>query len=454
MTGFATRQVHSGAGPDSAQRARATPIYQTAAYTFDDTDHAEGIFSLTTPGNLYSRTGNPTSAVLEQRLAALEGGVAAVATASGQSAVALALLALAGAGDHVVAATSLYGGTFDLLDETFADLGIRTTFVDPDDEDAWRRAVEPRTRAFFAESIGNPRGDVLDVELVAGIAHDAGVPLVVDSTLASPYLLRPIEHGADVVVHSTTKLLGGHGTALGGIVVDGGTFDFGAEPARWPRLTAPYRRYGGLVLWDRFGAEGGAYAALVRTRYLHDLGPSSTPFTSFLLLQGVETLDVRVERQVASTLEIARVLEGLPGIEAVHYAGLTSSPWHALAQRYLPRGAGAVLAFDVAGGAEQARAVVDGLRLFSHVANIGDVRSLAIHPATTTHSHLEPADQAAAGVRPSTVRLSVGLESVADLVADLTAAVAASHVRPDAREPARAPALAPARTPATIGEAR
>ncbi|MCF2527296.1 PLP-dependent transferase [Yinghuangia sp. KLBMP8922] len=425
---FDTLQVHAGARPDPVTGARAVPVYLTTSYVFRDTGHAADAFALTDlDTHAYTRLSNPTTAAAEERIAALEGGTAAVAVGSGQAATTLALLNLVRAGGHIAAAASLYGGTRTLLEHTFADLGIDVTFVDdPDDIGAWRRAVRPETRALFAESIGNPRGNVLDIAAVAGVAHAAGVPLVVDNTVLTPYLLRPLEHGADIVVHSTTKFLGGHGTAIGGVVVDGGRFDFGARPERWPGLVAPDPTYHGLSFWDRFGADRVAYALRLRVRLLRDLGPAVSPLNSFLLLQGLETLSLRVARHTANAEQVAAWLAGQPGVLRVDHPSLPSSPWHEAARRYLPRGAGAVLAVDLAGGLDAGRRFVEGLRLFSHLANIGDARSLAIHPASTTHAQLDAAQQAAAGVSPGLVRLSVGLEGVGDLIADLRRGLAAT----------------------------
>ncbi|WP_330350822.1 O-acetylhomoserine aminocarboxypropyltransferase/cysteine synthase family protein [Streptomyces sp. NBC_00582] len=427
---FETRQVHAGAVPDPATGARAVPIHPTAGYVFRDTGHAAAAFELADlTTHAYSRLSNPTTAVAEERLASLEGGSAAVAVASGQAATSLALLNLARAGDHLVASSSLYGGTRTLLEHTFADFGIDVTFVDdPDDLCAWYDAVRPTTQAFFGETLGNPRGNVLDVEAVAGIAHEVGVPLVVDNTVLTPYLLRPLEHGADIVVHSTTKFLSGHGTGIGGAVVDGGHFDFGADPGRWPGLTRPDPTYNGLSFWDSFSDLGLAYAMRMRTRLVRDLGPAVSPFNSFLLLQGLETLSLRIERHVANAQAVAAWLEEQPQVTRVHYAGLASSPWRTRAKRCLPRGAGAVLAFELADGREAGRRFVEGVRLFSHLANIGDVRSLVIHPASTTHAQLDARQQAAAGVTPGLVRLSVGLEGVEDLIADLATGLRAAAV--------------------------
>ncbi|MFE9250505.1 bifunctional o-acetylhomoserine/o-acetylserine sulfhydrylase [Streptomyces sp. NPDC007088] len=415
---FETRQIHAGAVPDPATGARAVPIYQTTSFVFRDTQHAADLFSLAEPGNIYSRLHNPTQDVLEQRLAALEGGVAAVALASGQAAETLALLNLAGAGDHIVSSASLYGGTYNLLRHTLPRFGIEVSFVeDPDDLDAWRAAVRPTTKALFAETLGNPRGNVLDVRAVADVAHAAGVPLVVDNTVPTPYLLRPIEHGADVVVHSATKFLGGHGTTIGGVVVDGGTFDFGAHTDRFPAFDAPDPSYHGLRYWSALGP--GAYAVKLRVQLLRDLGPALSPHSAFLLLQGIETLSLRVERHSTNALALAQWLRRRDEVSAVHYPGLQESRWYEEARKYLPRGSGAVLSFELRDGVEAGRRFVDGVRLFSHLANIGDVRSLIIHPASTTHSQLDEEQLRATGTAPGLVRLSVGLEHVDDLLADL-----------------------------------
>ncbi|MFD9081248.1 bifunctional o-acetylhomoserine/o-acetylserine sulfhydrylase [Streptomyces erythrochromogenes] len=417
---FETRQLHAGTAPDPATGARAVPIYQTTSFVFRNTQHASDLFSLAEPGNIYTRIHNPTQDALEQRIAALEGGVAAVALASGQAAETLAILNLASAGDHIVSSASLYGGTYNLFRHTLPKFGIEVSFVeDPDDLDAWRAAVRPNTKALFAETLGNPRGNVLDVRGVADVAHAAGLPLVVDNTVPTPYLLRPIEHGADVVVHSATKFLGGHGTTIGGVVVDAGTFDFGAHPERFPDFTEPDPSYHGLQYWPALGA--GAYAVKLRVQLLRDLGPAIAPHSAFLLLQGVETLSLRLERHSANAQALAEWLEQRDEVSAVHYPGLPSNRWYEAGRRYLPRGAGAVLSFELRGGVEAGRRFVDGLELFSHLANIGDVRSLVIHPASTTHSQLDEAQLAATGTTPGLVRLSVGIEHLADLKADLEA---------------------------------
>jgi len=423
--GFASLQVQRGYTPGTPQNAVAPPIYQTTAYEFASLQDAADIFALRKLGNLYSRAANPTQLVFEERVAALEGGTAAVAVASGQAAVALALLALAKSGEHIVAARQLYGGTVDLLQDTFADWGIAVDFIDQDDLDAWRGAIRPETRALFAESVTNPTAQVLDVRAVADIAHAAGVPFIVDNTVATPYLQRPGAFGADIVVHSATKYLGGHGTSMGGVIVDLGTFDFGADPDRWPQLTQPYARIPGVVLWDRFGAEGQALAALIKTKYVHDLGPSLSPFNSFQLLQGVETLDLRMAKHAASGLAVARFLAGHPAVARVHHPGLDDNPWAGAARTYLPHGVPAVFSFDLAATGDAAadlarvHGVVDGLRLIKLVANIGDARSLVAHPASMTHSHLTPAQLAEGGISPTTVRLSIGLEDPDDIIADL-----------------------------------
>lgn len=427
--GFASLQVHEGYTPGTPQNAVATPIYQTTAYEFASLQDAEDIFALRKAGNLYSRASTPTQVVFEQRVAALENGTAAVAVASGQAAVAVALLALAKAGEHIVAARQLYGGTVDLLQDTFADWGIAVDFVDQDDPDAWRSAIRPETRALFAESVTNPTAQVLDVRTVADTAHAAGVPLIIDNTVATPYLQRPKDFGADIVVHSATKYLGGHGTSMGGVVVDLGTFDFGADPGRWPQLTRPYARIPGVTLWDRFGAAGQALAVLIRTKYVHDLGPSLSPFNAFQLLQGIETLDLRIAKHTASALEVARFLDAHPAVSAVHHPGIPGNAWADAARTYLPKGAPAVFSFDLAatGDADADRArvhtVVDGLGLVKLVANIGDARSLVNHPASMTHSHLTDVQLADAGISPTTIRLSIGLEDPADIIADLEQAL-------------------------------
>ena len=424
---FETRQIHAGAVPDPTTGSRATPIYQTTSFALGDTERAANLFGLAEAGNIYTRIMNPTTDVVEQRVAALEGGVAALAVASGQAAESLAILNLAQSGDHIVSSASLYGGTYNLFAYTLPKLGIEVSFVeDPDDLDAWRGAARENTKAFYGESIGNPKVDVLDITGVAEVAHEVGVPLIVDNTVATPYLIRPLDHGADIVVHSATKFLGGHGTAIAGVVVDGGRFDFGAHAERFPGLTTPDPSYHGLNYWEALGNEGAAYAIKLRVQLLRDLGPALSPHNAFLLLQGIETLSLRMDRHVANARALAEWLEAHEQVERVWYAGLASSPWHGNAGRYAPRGPGAIVSFELAGGVEAGKRFVDGVELFSHLANIGDVRSLIIHPASTTHSQLTPEQQLTTGVTPGLVRLSVGLEGVDDLVADLEAGFAAA----------------------------
>jgi len=424
---FETRQIHAGQSADPTTGARALPIYQTTSYVFKSSEHAANLFGLKEFGNIYTRLMNPTNDVVEQRVASLEGGVAALLVASGQSAETIALLNLAEVGDHIVASPSLYGGTYNLLHHTFPKLGITTTFVeDPDDLDSWRAAVRPNTKAFFAETIPNPKQDVLDIEGVAGVAHEAGVPLVVDNTVATPYLIRPLEWGADIVVHSATKYLGGHGTSIAGVIVDGGTFDYAADPEKFPNYNQPDASYHGLVYARDLGVGSalGANLAFIlkaRVQLLRDLGASASPFNAFLISQGIETLSLRIERHVQNALAVATWLEQRPEVLSVSYAGLESSPWFERARKYAPRGAGAVLAFEIEGGREAGQQFVEALVLHSHVANIGDVRSLVIHPASTTHSQLSDAEQLSSGVTPGLVRLAVGLEHIDDILADLEA---------------------------------
>lgn len=418
---FETLQIHAGAAPDPVTNARATPIYKTTSYVFNNADHAKNLFALAEFGNIYTRIMNPTQAVIEDRIAALEGGTAALATASGSSAITYAILNIAGAGDHIVSSSSIYGGTYNLFKYTLAKLGIEVTFVEnQDDPEEWRAAVRPNTKAFFAETIGNPRINVLDIELVAGIAHENDLPLIVDNTIATPYLIRPFEHGADIVVHSATKFLGGHGTVIAGLIVDGGKFPWSQHVDKFPGLTEPDPSYHGASYTGVLG-DGIAYVIKARVTLLRDTGAALSPDSAFSLIQGVETLSLRIERHVQNTQEIAEWLKQHPDVASVNYAGLPSSPWYAAANKYAPRGVGAVLSFELKGGVDAGRALVENVSLFSHLANIGDVRSLIIHPASTTHSQLTPEQQLTTGVTPGLVRLSVGLENVEDLKADLQA---------------------------------
>jgi len=424
---FETAQVHAGAQPDPTTHARATPIYKTTSYVFESSDEARDLFALAKAGNIYSRITNPTNDVVEQRIAALEGGTGALLVASGQAAETYAVLNIAGAGDHIVSSSSIYGGTYNLFKYTLAKLGITTTFVeDQDDPEEWRRAVRPNTKLFFAETIGNPRINVLDIALVADVAHDAGVPLIVDNTIATPYLIRPFEHGADIVVHSATKFLGGHGTVIGGLIVDGGRFRWSEHAEQFPEFSEPDPSYHGAVFAEAVGDQL-AYIVKARVQLLRDLGASNSPDTAFALLQGIETLSLRMERHVQNAQRIAEWLDQHPDVATVAYAGLATSPWYAAANRYAPKGVGAVLSFELKGGVDAGRALVDELQLFSHLANIGDVRSLVIHPASTTHAQLTPEQQLTTGVTPGLVRLSVGIENVDDLTADLEAGLAAAR---------------------------
>ena len=421
---FETATVHAGQQPDSATGARAVPIYQTTSYVFDNAEHAQNLFALAEIGNIYTRIMNPTQHVLEERIAALEGAVrtavglpGCLAVASGQAAETLAILTLAEVGDHIVASPSLYGGTYNLFNYTLPKMGIEVSFVaDPDDLDAWQAAVRPNTKAFYGETIGNPKNDVFDFEGVSTIAKQVGVPLIIDNTVASPYLCNPLTHGADIVIHSATKFIGGHGNSIGGVIVDGGSFDFGAGD-KFPNFTEPDPSYHGLAYWPALGP--GAFIIKARVQMLRDLGPAISPMNAFLLLQGVETLHLRMERHVENAAKVARFLAEHPQVEWVSYSGLETSKWNERAKRYLPKGPGSVLAFGIAGGAKAGQKFVESLELHSHVANIGDVRSLAIHPASTTHSQLTAEEQEATGVLPNLVRLSVGIEHIDDIIADL-----------------------------------
>jgi O-acetylhomoserine (thiol)-lyase len=420
--GFETRQVHAGAEPDPTTGARAVPIYQTTSFVFRDTEHAAALFGLAELGNIYTRIMNPTQAVFEDRVAALEGGVGALGTASGQAAQTIALLNLAENGGHIVASASLYGGTYNQLHYTFPKLGVEVSFIDdPDDLDAWKAAIRPNTRAFYGESIGNPKGDILDLEGIAAVAHDAKIPFVIDNTLASPYLLNPLQWGADIVVHSATKFIGGHGTSIGGIIVDGGKFDYVAS-GRFANFTEPDPSYHGLIFSELpEPLRPAQYVLKARLQYQRDIGAALSPFNSFLFLQGLETLSLRMERHSQNALAVAKWLEARDEVEWVAYPGLESSRWHDRAKKYLPKGQGAIVAFGIKGGLEAGQRFINGLELISHLANVGDVRTLAIHPASTTHQQLEVAEQFAAGVTPDLVRLSVGIESLEDIKADLEA---------------------------------
>lgn len=419
-----TQAIHGGQQPDPTTLSRAVPIYQTTSYVFTDTDHAARLFGLSEPGNIYTRIMNPTTDVFEQRVATLEGGIGALAVSSGQAASTYSIINIAGSGDEIVSSSSLYGGTYNLFAITLPKLGINVRFVDPEDPENFRKAITPKTKAIYAEAIGNPKGDVLDIERVAEIAHENGIPLIVDNTIPSPYLLRPIEFGADIVVHSATKFIGGHGTAIGGIIVDSGKFDW-KESGKFPGLTTPDPSYHGLVYTEALGAA--AYITKARVQLLRDLGSSLSPFNAFLLLQGLETLHLRLERHSENALKTAQFLENHPLVEWVSYPGLESHPSYKLAQKYLPDGQGAILTFGVKGGKEAAKKVINSVKLFSHLANIGDSKSLIIHPASTTHQQLSEEEQRSAGVSPELIRLSVGTEAIDDILEDLDQALKASQ---------------------------
>jgi O-acetylhomoserine (thiol)-lyase len=417
--GFNTRQVHAGQAPDPATHARAVPIYQTTSYTFDDSDHAARLFALEESGNIYTRIMNPTSDVFEQRVASLEGGIGALAVSSGHAAQAQAVFTLAGAGDHIVSAATLYGGTYNQFAYTFPRLGIQVTLVDPTDPENFRRAIRPNTKILYGETLGNPLINVFPFEEVAQIGQEYGIPLLIDNTFATPYLCRPFEHGANIVIHSATKFIGGHGTSIGGVIVDGGNFEWGGNP-RFPNFNTPDGSYHGLVY-----AELGAAAFILKARVqiLRDIGGCLSPFNSFLFLQGLETLSLRIERHVENAQRVAEFLHAHPRVSWVAYPGLKDSPQHAAAQKYLPRGAGAILGFGIQGGTAAGKRFIESLQLFSHLANVGDAKSLAIHPATTTHSQLSQEQQASAGVSPDFIRLSVGIEDIEDILWDLDQAL-------------------------------
>jgi O-acetylhomoserine (thiol)-lyase len=422
--GFDTLSLHAGARPDPATGARATPIYQTSSYVFTDSDQAAALFNMERAGHVYSRLSNPTCAVLEERVAALEGGVGAIATASGQAALFLAIVTLMDTGAHIVASRALYGGSHNLLDYTLPRLGITTTFVDPRDVDAWRAAIRPTTRLLFGETLGNPRLDVLDVARVAEVAHAHDLPLLVDSTFTTPWLLRPFEHGADLVYHSATKFLSGHGVVIGGVLVDSGRFDWQRAAAKFPTLTEPYRGFHDMTFTDE--STTAAFLLRARREGARDFGACMAPFTAFQILQGIETLPLRMEKHVANTRAVIAFLRRHPFVGAIGYPELPEHPDHALAARLLPRGCGAVFSFDINGTRAQGRRFIESLRLFSHLANVGDAKSLVIHPASTTHFRMSDADLARAGIGEGTIRLSIGLESADDLIDDLSRALYAA----------------------------
>ena len=429
---FETQQIHAGQVADPTTGARALPLYQTTAYQFRDTKHAADLFGLAELGNIYTRIMNPTQDTVEQRIAALEGGVAALLLASGSAATTFAILNVAEAGDHIVSSPSLYGGTYNLFHYTLPKFGIEVTFVDnPDDPESWRKAVKPNTKAFFGETIANPKNDVLDIETVAKIAHENNVPLIVDNTVATPYLIRPIEWGADVVVHSATKFLSGHGNAVVGAIVDSGKFDYAKYPEKFKNFNQPDPSYNGIVYAQALGVGSAfganlAYIFKIRLTLLRDIGAAVSPFNAWLLAQGLETLSLRIERHVENAKAVAAFLEKHPQVSSVNYASLATSKWNKLATKYSPKGSGSVLSFEIKGGIEAGKKFIEALNLHSHVANIGDVRSLAIHPASTTHSQLSADEQLTAGVTPGLVRLSVGIENIKDIQADLEKAFAAA----------------------------
>ena len=419
--GFDTLSLHAGAQPDPATGARAVPIHLTTSFVFESSDHAASLFNLERPGHVYSRISNPTNAVLEQRVAALEGGIGAIAVASGQAALHLSIATLMGAGSHIVASTALYGGSQNLLHYTLRRFGIETTFVKPGDIDGWRAAIRPNTKLFFGETVGNPALDVLDIPTVSHIAHEAGVPLLVDSTLTSPWLIKPFEHGADLVYHSATKFLCGHGTVIGGIVVDGGSFDSG----KFPELTEPYDGFHHMVFSEE--STVGAFLLRARREGLRDFGACMSPHSAWLILQGIETLPLRMERHMKNTEKVVQFLATHPMVARVGHPMLESHPSHRLAQKLLPRGAGSVFSFDIAGNRNQGKKFIETLKVFSHLANVGDCRSLVIHPASTTHSRMSDEALAQAGIGQGTIRLSIGLEDADDLIDDLKRALKAAE---------------------------
>ena len=420
--GFGTLCLHAGQIPDAATGARAVPIYQTTSFVFDSPEHAASLFNLQTFGNVYSRISNPTVAVFEERMAALEGGRAALATSSGQAAQMCALLTILREGDEIVSASTLYGGTYSQFDVTFRQFGIKTVFVNPDDPENFRKALTPRTRVLYAETMGNPQINVLDIEAVANIAKEAGIPLMIDNTFASPYLCQPIKFGADVVIHSATKFIGGHGTTMGGVLVESGKFPWGN--GKYPMMTEPSRGYHGVIFHETFGDFG--YTMKCRMETMRTLGPVLSPFNAWMLLQGLETLHVRVERHVANAMAVAKFLEGHPQVSWVNYPGLPGSKYHALAMKYMPKGTGSIMTFGIKGGMEAGVKFIQALQFFSHLANVGDAKTLVIHPASTTHRQLSEEDQVKAGVGPDMIRISIGIEDIDDILWDLDQALGQS----------------------------
>lgn len=419
---FDTLQVHAGQSPDPATKSRAVPVYQTTSYVFDSIEHAANLFALKETGNIYTRIMNPTTDVFEQRMAALEGGIGALATSSGSAAITYAIMNIAGAGDEIVSASTLYGGTYNLFANTLPDFGIKTIFVDPDDPENFRRAITDKTKAIYFETIGNPGINLIDIEKVVKIAHENGIPVICDNTFGTPYLIRPIEYGVDIVVHSATKFIGGHGTSIGGVIIDSGKFDWAAS-GRFPKFTEPDNSYHGLRYAQDIGEA--AYIAKARLTLLRDTGACISPFNAFLLLLGLETLSLRVERHVSNAKKIAEYLSNHPKASWVNYPSLPGSKYYSLAEKYLPKGAGAIFTFGVKGGLEAGKTFIEKLELFSHLANVADAKSLVIHPASTTHSQLSEEEQRLAGVTPDMIRLSVGIEDVEDLIDDLDQALAA-----------------------------
>lgn len=416
---FETVQIHGGQTVDRDTKSRAVPIYQTTSYVFDDTQDAADLFGLNKLGNIYTRITNPTNGTFEERVNQLEGGVGAVSTASGMAAITYSILNVAKAGDNIVSASTLYGGTYTLFKHTLKNFGVNVKFVDPGKLDEIASAIDEGTKAVFTETIGNPEGNIADIEAIAKIAHENGIPLIVDNTFATPYLCRPIEHGADIVVHSATKFIGGHGTSIGGVIVDGGSFDWSS--GKFPGFTEPDESYHGLRFWDAF--QNAAYIFKVRTTLLRDTGACLSPFNAFLLLQGLETLSLRVERHVSNAEKLAEFLESHPKVEWVSYSGLASSKYKSLKDKYLPKGAGAVFTFGVKGGYEAGKKLIESVEIFSHLANVGDAKSLIIHPASTTHQQLSEEEQIGAGVKPETVRVSVGIENIEDIIEDIEQAL-------------------------------